>query len=209
MLAAMNFMGQWMVRLWKVQDRRARDFIGVGGFNLVRREVYERLGGFEALKMEILDDVRFGWLVKRAGLKQRVVVGPGLVRIRWLQGAWGVVRLAEKNGFAAFRFRTGQALLACLGTAALALLPLAAMAAGGWALAATLLSYAAIAITYWANRKVTQTPAWLAVLFAPATLVLLYALLRSTVLALVRKGVDWRGTRYSLAELRRNAGRGW
>jgi uncharacterized membrane protein len=83
------------------------------------------------------------------------------------------------------------------------------MAAGGWALAATLLSYAAIAITYWANRKVTQTPAWLAVLFAPATLVLLYALLRSTVLALVRKGVDWRGTRYSLAELRRNAGRGW
>jgi cellulose synthase/poly-beta-1,6-N-acetylglucosamine synthase-like glycosyltransferase len=209
MLAAMNFMGQWMVRLWKVQDGRARDFIGVGGFNLVRREVYERLGGFEALKMEILDDVRFGWLVKRAGLKQRVVVGPGLVRIRWLQGAWGVVRLAEKNGFAAFRFRTGQALLACLGTAALALLPLAAMAAGGWALAATLLSYAAIAITYWANRKVTQTPAWLAVLFAPATLVLLYALLRSTVLALVRKGVDWRGTRYSLAELRRNAGRGW
>ena len=209
MLAAMNFMGQWMVRPWKVQDECARDFIGVGGFNLVRREVYERLGGFEALKMEVLDDMRFGWMVKRAGLKQRVVLGPGLVRIRWLHGAWGVVRLAEKNGFAAFRFKTVLALLACMGMAALALLPLVAMAAGGWPLAAGVLSYAAIALTYRANRKVTQTPARLAVLFAPAMLVLLYALLRSTALALVRNGVDWRGTRYSLAELRRNAGQGW
>jgi hypothetical protein len=29
------------------------------------------------------------------------------------------------------------------------------------------------------------------------------------VLTLARRGVDWRGTRYSLKELRRNVGRGW
>jgi hypothetical protein len=37
----------------------------------------------------------------------------------------------------------------------------------------------------------------------------LYALLRSMTLALVRQGLDWRGTRYSLKELRRNSMRGW
>ena len=209
MLAVMNVLGGWTIRLWKAADPRARDFIGVGGFNLIRREVYERLGGFEALRMEVLDDMRLGWLVKRGGYRQRVAVGPGLVRIRWLQGALGVVHLAEKNGFAALRYRVGLMLLACLGVAAQIVVPLVAIAAGGWAMAAGLLTYALIAITYWANRKVTPASPWQAIFFAPAASVVLYAGLRSMVLALVRNGVDWRGARYSLDELRRHAGRGW
>jgi hypothetical protein len=209
MLATMSALGGWTLRLWKVADPRARDFIGVGGFNLIRREVYERLGGFNTLCMEVLDDLCLGWLVKRGGYRQRVAVGPGLVRIRWLQGALGVIRLAEKNGFAALRYRVGLMSFACLGLALLIALPLLAIAAGGWALAAALLTYAFIALTYWANRRVTAASPWLAVFFAPAAFVVLYAGLRSMVLALVRNGVDWRGTRYSLDELRRHAGRLW
>jgi len=208
-LVAMNVVAQWTIRLWKVADPRARDFIGVGGFNLIRRDVYERLGGFEGLRMEVLDDLRLGWLVKRGGYRQRVAVGPGLVNIRWLQGALGVVHLAEKNGFAAFRFRIGLSLLAGLGLAVQIVLPLLAIAAGGWALAAGVLTYGAITMTYWANRRVTAASPWLAVFFAPAVALVLYAGLRSMVLALVRNGVDWCGTRYPLDELRRNSGRYW
>ena len=206
MLAAMNTVAQWAIRLWKVADSRAWDFIGVGGFNLVRREVYTQLGGFEALRMEILDDMRIGWIVKRAGYAQRVALGPGLIRIRWLQGALGVVRLAEKNGFAAFRYRVGLSLLACLGLALQIVWPLLAIAAGGWALVAGLLTYVSIALTYRANRGITPVSPWLAVFFAPAASIVLYAGLRSMVLALARNGVDWRGTRYPLDELRRHAG---
>ncbi len=208
-LAALNVVGQWTIRLWKVADPRARDFIGVGGFNLIRRDVYDKLGGFDGLRMEVLDDLRLGWLVKRGGYRQRVSVGPGLVNIRWLQGALGVVHLAEKNGFAAFRFRIGLSLLAGLGLAVQIMLPLLAIAAGGWALAAGFLTYGAIAITYWANRRVTQASPWLAMFFAPAVALVLYAGLRSMLLALKRNGVDWRGTRYRLDELRRNSGRYW
>jgi hypothetical protein len=208
-LAALNVVGQWTIRLWKVADPRAHDFIGVGGFNLIRREVYEKLGGFEGLRMEVLDDLRLGWLVKRGGYQQRVAVGPGLVSIRWLQGALGVVHLAEKNGFAAFRFRIGLSLLAGLGLAVQIVLPLLAIAAGGWALAGGVLTYGAIAITYWANRRVTAASPWLAVFFAPGVALVLYAGLRSMALALKRNGVDWRGTRYRLDELRRNSGRSW
>ena len=133
-------------------DSRARDFIGVGGFNLIRREVYQRLGGFEALRMEVLDDLRLGWLVKRGGYRQRVAVGPGLVYIRWLPGALGVVHLVEKNGFAAFRFRVGLSRLAGLGLLVQAVLPLLAIAAGGWALAAGLLTY--LARSHWRIRPI-------------------------------------------------------
>ncbi|HEV2486732.1 MAG TPA: glycosyltransferase family 2 protein [Terracidiphilus sp.] len=209
MLGVMNVLGGWTIRLWKVADPRARDSIGVGGFNLIRRDVYVSLGGFEALRMEVVDDLRLGWLVKRGGYAQRIAAGPQLVRIRWLQGALGVVHLAEKNGFAVYRYRVWLTLLASLGLAVQIVWPLLAIAAGGWALAAGLLTYVSIALTYQANRRETLAAPWLAVFFAPAAAVVLYALMRSMILALVRNGVEWRGTRYPLEELRRHAGRGF
>lgn len=208
-LSAMAMLAQWSIRLWKVADSRARDFVGSGTFNLIRRETYERLGGFESLRMEVVDDLRLGWMVKRGGFAQRVVFGPGLIRIRWLQGTLGIVHLAEKNAFAVFRFRVGLTLLACLGMAILMVWPLGAIAAGGWASIAGLFTYAGIALTYFVSRRFTQVSTWLAVFFAPATAIVLFAALRSMTLALARKGIDWRGTRYSLEELRRHAGRGW
>ena len=209
MLAAMSILAQWSIRPWKVANPRAKDFMGSGSFNLIRREVYSRLGGFEALRMEVVEDLRLGWLVKRAGYAQRVAAGPGLIRLRWLQGFFGVVNLAEKNAFAVYRYRIGLTLLASLGLAAVAVWPLAAMAAGGWALAAGLLTYVSIALAYSASRRVTGAAPWLAVFFAPATAIVLFALLRSMILAMVRDGVDWRGTRYPLDQLRKHAGRGW
>jgi glycosyltransferase involved in cell wall biosynthesis len=209
MLALMQALAQWTIRLWKVADPGAKDFIGVGGFNLVRRSVYVQIGGFESLRMEVLDDLRFGWKIKRAGFTQRIVVGPGLARIRWIEGALAVVRLVEKNGFAIYRYRVGLLLLACFGLALQVVIPFAAIAAGGWTALSGVLTYLAIGLTYAANRRVTQVPPWMAVFFAPACTLVIFAMLRSMTLALVRKGVDWRGTRYSLSELRRHAGRGW
>jgi hypothetical protein len=47
-------------------------------------------------------------------------------------------------------------------------------------------------------------PAWHA-LFAPVGMCLLFFMLwRATLLTLWRGGIAWRGTRYSLAELRKN-----
>jgi glycosyltransferase involved in cell wall biosynthesis len=204
-LTAMLALAQWSNRLWKVSDPHAKDFFGQGGFNMVRREVYTALGGFEALRMEVAEDLRFGWKVKRAGYAQRLVHGEGLASIRWMEGPLSVVGLLEKNAFAGLRFRTGVALMATVGFVAQIVLPLAALAMGGWAAAAGVLTYVSIALTY----RAYKTPIWLAIFFAPATAVFMYAIARSTVLTLLRGGVEWRGTRYPLDELRRQAGRGW
>lgn len=209
MLATIQVLSQWTIRLWKVDDPRARDFMGIGGFNLVRRSVYDQVGGFKELRMEVLDDLRFGWRVKRAGFSQKVVVGPQLVRIRWIDGAFSVIRLLEKNGFAVYRYRASLLLIACLGLAVQAVLPLAAIAVGGWSRAAGLLTCVAIGLVYAANRRVTQVSPWTAVLFGPAVAIVTFALFRSMILVLVRQGVNWRGTRYSLEILRRHAGRSW
>lgn len=213
MQATLQVLATWGVRLWRVSDPRSRDFLGVGAFNLVRREVYRAVGGFESLPMEVLEDVRLGWKLKRAGFHPEVALGPGLVSIRWLSGALSVVHLIEKNAFAVSRFQVFLHVLGSLALVTLAVLPAAGFLAGltlsPWGLAAagagcaTLL---ALLLAYRAHRRLTHSPSWLAVLFVPCVAVVAYAFFVSMVLALARGGIVWRGTRYDLKDLRKNAG---
>jgi hypothetical protein len=205
MQATAQALAQWSLRLWKVPDPGARDSFGAGGFNMVRTEIFRRLGGMTALRMEVVEDLSLASMVKRAGGRSIVALGPGLANIRWIQGAFGIVGNMEKNGLAIFRYRLGLAIAACLGLAIQTTLPLAAIAAGGWTTVAGLLTYAGIALTFHANRRMNQVPTMAAILFAPAAAIIGYGLLRSVVLTLWRNGVTWRGTHYPLNELRRNA----
>jgi cellulose synthase/poly-beta-1,6-N-acetylglucosamine synthase-like glycosyltransferase len=192
----------WAVRFWRVEDPKARDFFGVGGFTLVRSNVLKAVGGIERLRMEVVEDVGLGWLVKRAGYRSSITFGPGLVRIHWIRGFFGLVTILEKNGFAGFRFNLGFLAAVCLGLAVDAVVPLAAMATGKWGLAGGLLTYGAIALTFQANRRMNGVSPWTAVLFGPSAAVLAWAFARSAVLTLWRGGVVWRGTLYPIKELR-------
>jgi glycosyltransferase involved in cell wall biosynthesis len=203
--ATAQALAQWSLRLWKVAEPKARDFCGTGGFNMVRTAMFARLGGFEKLRMEVVEDMTLGWMVKRAGGRSIVALGPGLVNIRWIEGIFGIVGNMEKNGFAIFRFRVGLALAASLGLLLHAVLPLVAIAAGGWTMVAGLLTYASIALMFHANRRLNGVWPLAAVLFAPATAIISFGILRSVVLTLGRDGVNWRGTHYPLSELRKNA----
>jgi hypothetical protein len=113
-----------------------------------------------------------------------------------------MVNNLEKNAFAGLRFSVGFLVVACLGLLMSVVVPVAAMAAGRWGLAAGLLTYAAIALTFQANRRITGISPWGALLFGPSAVVLVWAFARSGVLTLWRGGVVWRGTLYPLKELR-------
>ena len=205
MQAVIQAVAGWLVRLWKVRDPRARDFFGVGGFTLIRSETLAALGGLERLRMEVVEDLSIGCLVKRGGFRSVVAMGPGLVQIRWIRGFFGIVGNVEKNGFAGMRYSMVLAAADCFFIAIQILLPLAALAMGGWALVAGVLTYAAIAFAYHANRRLNGISPLTAVLFAPCLAMVGFGLLRSVVLTLARDGVQWRGTLYPLNELRRNA----
>jgi len=209
MHGALHALSTWTLHLWRVADPEAREFLGVGAFNLVRREVYEALGGFESLRMEVLEDLRFGWMVKRAGYRQRVVLGPGLAAVRWSVGAWGVVRNLEKNLFALYRYNVALALLAGLGLVVQISWPILAIVEGGLARVGGILVYLAIFGIYLVSRRVTRVPAGYVLVYPFAAGLFLFALLRSIVLTLFRNGVVWRGTLYPLADLRARAGRFW
>ena len=191
-------------RPWKVADPKTKDHIGVGAFNLVRRSTYEAVGTYEALKFEVVDDMKLGKVIKNAGFRQRVVFGDDLIEIRWARGARGVVNNLTKNSFAVMSFQLWRVVLASIGLVMLNLLPFFGVAfASGWArlpygiaLTFMFLLYAGV----W--RKVEIEP-WYFFLHPIATVLFIYTMLRSTYFALRNGGVEWRGTFYPLEELKK------
>ncbi len=201
---SIQVLGQWAARMWKVDDPKAKDFFGVGGFNLLRADAVEAFGSIERLRMEIVEDISLGWLVnKELRRKSMMVLGPGLARIAWMRGPFGIVSLLEKNAFAGFRYSIATAVLATVMLVLQAMVPLLALAAGPWGVAACCITYLSIATSFYANRKLNGVSPLLAILYAPSALILAWSFVRSTILTLKRGGVIWRGTVYPLADLKR------
>src|SRR5581483_10813829 len=70
MLSFFAVLGMWITRPWRVSDPLARhDVIGVGAFNLVRREALEVLGGWEPQRLAVVEDVTLGRRMKAAGVR--------------------------------------------------------------------------------------------------------------------------------------------
>lgn len=193
-------------RPWKVADPDADDFMGLGPFNLIRRTAYEQIGTWEALKMEVIEDMKLGKLVKQHRLAQRNVLGPGLVPWRWGKGAMGISRNLTKNMFSLLQFRWGKSVGALLLLLALNFIPPAgAIWAPGWAKVSYVAALACIAGIHVGMSQRTEVPAWTFFLYPISALLMAFTLARSMAHAFVHKGVVWRGTRYSLEELRK----GW
>jgi glycosyltransferase involved in cell wall biosynthesis len=203
MISFPQVMSSFAMRPWKVRDPKARDHIGVGAFNLIRRSAYEAIGTYEALRLEVVDDLKLGETIKKAGLRQDVVFGRDLVRLRWAVGAAGVVANLEKNLFAFLKFRISLVLAVCALTFFLCVCPfLGILLAPGWAKAAFAAAIVMIALVYTLSGRLMESSALLFLTCPIAALVFNFAALQSAFLALRDGAITWRGTKYSLRELK-------
>jgi len=204
MISFPQTMSSFAMRPWKVRDPKARDHIGVGAFNLIRRSAYEAIGTYEKLRLEVVDDIKLGESVKKAGLRQDVVFGPELVSLRWAVGAAGVVANLEKNLFAFLRFRISLLLAVCALTFFLCVCPfLGVFLAPGWAKAGFAAAVALIALAYTFSGRYMGNSALLFLTCPIAAVVFDFAALQSAFLALRDGAITWRGTKYPLAELKK------
>jgi hypothetical protein len=191
-------------RPWKVANPKTKDHMGVGAFNLIRRRVYEEVGTYERLKMEVLDDMKLGKVVKEGGHAQRNVFGDDLISIHWAKGTFGVVKNLTKNFFAVLSFRWTFAVITCFGLAYLNFLPFAGVVlAHGWARIPYALALLAMFSIYVGMSWRSSIPPYYFVLHPISTVLFVYTMLRSMFLTLGRGGIEWRGTFYPLDELKK------
>ena len=204
MIAFFQTMFMFGHRPWKVADPKARDHMGVGAFNLVRRSAYEAVGTYERLRMEVVDDMKLGKVIKNAGFAQRNVFGGDLISIRWARGAMGVVDNLTKNFFAVLSFQWWRALLSAFGLAFINMGPfLGVWLAHGWARLPYAVALGSMFLIYMGMSWRSGVPPYYFLLHPVSTVLFIYTLLRSTALTLWNGGIVWRGTRYRLEELRR------
>jgi glycosyltransferase involved in cell wall biosynthesis/predicted outer membrane lipoprotein len=191
-------------RLWKVSDPKARDHVGVGAFNLVRRSTYQAIGTYRALKMEVLDDMKLGKLIKNAGFAPRVVFGDDLISLRWAIGAFGIVNNLTKNFFALLSFQWWRLTGSVIGVAFLNLGPfLGLWLAHGWTRVPFAIALLSILALYFGMAAHSAVRPYYFLLHPVATLFFMYILIRSMLHTFKNGGVIWRGTLYPLDELKK------
>ena len=191
-------------RPWKIADPKTKDHMGVGAFNLVRRSAYEAVGTYKALRMEVVDDMKLGKVVKNAGFAQRNVFGGDLISIHWARGAMGIVNNLTKNFFAVLSFQRGRTVLSAFGLLFLNLGPfLGTWLAHGWMRLPFAVALGSMFAIYVGMSRRSSVPPYYFLLHPVSTLLFTYTLLSSMFLALSNDGIVWRGTKYPLEELRK------
>lgn len=201
-LGFFQVMGIWASRVWRVADPRARrDVAGIGAFNLVRRDALNEIGGWLPQRLAVLEDVTLGRRMKAADMRQRVAFAPGMVLVHWAKGGKGLLQNMTKNLFSAFNFQVSFVLLAWVWIGVFCLLPIVGLA---WlpTVVPALLIFACVGATYRMMGSVSRIDARYAWLYPLGAMGMMFAMLRSMVVVLARRGVVWRGTFYPLRELR-------
>ncbi len=79
--------------IYRINNPKAPGAVGLGGVFLVRRAFLERVGDYEALKDEVMEDVRLAEMIKPSGARLSTEYSPGLLRTRMyrnFQEMWGL-----------------------------------------------------------------------------------------------------------------------
>jgi glycosyltransferase involved in cell wall biosynthesis len=98
---------------WQAANPRSKQSLGVGAFNLLRREVYEAIGTHAAFAMAADDDLTLGRRVKAFGFSQAVFWNAG-VSVAWYPNARALQDGLVKNTYALLKFQPWRAVVGIL-----------------------------------------------------------------------------------------------
>lgn len=194
-----------LVRPWRASKKGSGAFIGVGAFNMVRRDVYESIGGHAKIKMHPIDDIMLGKTIKRAGFSQECMLGMDMVRVPWYGSVSDMIEGLMKNVLALVNYRMIFVPLLLTAIFVFAILPLwGALFCGGTAqllFAATLLIRLS---EFTVGARILEIPITCGFGTLLSPYITCYILVKATWKNLHDGGIYWRGTHYALSELREN-----
>ncbi|MGE3800300.1 MAG: glycosyltransferase family 2 protein [Candidatus Kapaibacterium sp.] len=194
-------------QFWRVEGSSLRSYVGIGAFNMIRRSLYERFAGHHALRLEIADDMKLGYLAKKYGGISVPLYSEGKVRVRWREGAWDVVRGIIRSGFPGINFNWFRLIFATVGIVVVFILPFFLLSlnptVGTLVFSALAILFSTISIALSARSQ--RIPLWTLFLYPLAAGLFVCGILLSAIVTTVRGGVGWRGTFYSIEELKRGS----
>jgi glycosyltransferase involved in cell wall biosynthesis len=193
------------MRPWKARQEKSRCHIGVGAFNLVRAKAYQVCGSHRAIALQPVDDVELGRLLKESGGRQDLLFGRTDISVAWYGSVDEMIRGLEKNIFPYLGYSLIRTAAVSLVVVLLRIWPFLALfftdglllSLNGILLAMQL----AAALFVAANSSIAvRHLVW----FPFSAFVGLYIIWHSAIRTLLRGGILWRGSFYSLEELKKS-----
>lgn len=193
-------------RPWAARNPRSRAHVGIGAFNLVRRDAYFAVDGHRGVRLRPDEDMRLGRLIKHAGFRQDFVNGVGQVSVQWYE-SWRAVRDGlMKNLYAGSGYSIALTVFGSIAHWLLLAGPVAALPfSHGSTLALNAGSLALMTWQGWRAAPQFGTARWAGILLPLFASFGAWLMWRSMLLAHLNGGISWRGTFYPLERLRRPA----
>ncbi len=183
-----------------------------GAFILVKRSYYDAIGGHNAVKGEMVDDLKLGMAIKAAGARHAVAIGDGLLWCRMYDGWADMWEGLTKNVYAGLGNRWWAALGLALAVLVWNVLPpvlaitclVWLIVAPGWLAAVSLVLWLAVwvleARALNTTRKLMRLPGWYAWTM-PLGSALYLAIMCGSVRRYHTGGSIWKGRRYVKIEM--------
>jgi chlorobactene glucosyltransferase len=193
----------------RVNDPHAPEAIANGQFILIRREVYDVVGGHAAIRDQIAEDKALAELVKRCGYRLVLADGRAVARTRMYTTFAEIWEGWTKNIFLGMEGRFGLLLVGALvGLMGAFLLPVWLLGAIAWlllrggflpavALVQALLVWAYVLWLRAQAARAFHISPWYAFSFPLGTLAFTAMMFASAFKVLSGQGVTWKGRRYS------------
>lgn len=192
-------------RVWKVSDPKSSAFIGIGAFNMMRRTAYQAIGTHKMIRMRPDDDMQLGRWIKKKGFRQGFLFGTDLLHVEWYSSLKELIEGLMKNSFSAANYHLSIVVGGTILLITFLLGPFIGIFLTHGAAQLLNLASSALLIGCAMDGARTQRQNPIYALGLPFSMLLLvYISWKASLRTLIRGGIEWRGTFYSLKELRKD-----
>lgn len=190
---------------WKASLQTKKYYAGVGAFNLMKKNDYQRCGGHKLFPLCTIDDLKLGKCLKQLGIKQTVLDGYDLVRVPWYRKVSEMIVGLEKNTYTYCRYRITNLVFQTLMGLTFYIYPIVGLF---WSTTTNrIINGATIFVTIWMYNYYTSKRglSFSQNLMYPIGLFLgLIACWRAAIKIHFARGLSWRGTFYPLKSLKKD-----
>lgn len=172
-----------------------------GQFMLFKRSAYEAIGGHDAVRTALVEDVWLSRLIKKHGYRLSVVDGKDVLSCRMYTSFSGIWEGFSKNLFPGFRYSLGMLLAVVLFNAATSVGPFAVLVLGDQEMFSPAGLQVALLLAIRVGLAVRFNMSVLYSLLHPLAMIFLIAIaLNSSRLVLLGGGSRWKGRSYDFRD---------
>ena len=200
-MATFSIMLMVHLKPWDARKPKSKAYVGIGAFNMVSRNAYEKSGTHERIKLRSDDDLRLGLQIKQAAFRQDVLTGMGYVQLEWYKSLRQFSNGLLKNAMAPSDYNIPKVIGSIVFMLVSVALPMPVMFIFGSTairlMAGLMLLFHIIYMTI-----VPPNKWWYALMIPFAGFFIAFSFLRALIKTVVQGGIYWRDSFYSLEMLR-------